>query len=103
MAEVAKVLERKRRSVSPHCWHTAKNLSINLEDLWELQKILDGTKGSPPSNGGKCKSLGPYPEDGAGLGQWQFFTRELSTSTATLQKVEKEFAKEFAVVQAEME
>ena len=61
MAEVAKVPERKRRSVSCGGGDTTSKLDINREELWELQQILSKRRLN-------AKQKGPEPEDGAGPG-----------------------------------
>ena len=85
-AEVAKVPDRKRRSVSASpVGDTTGRLNINLEDLWELQKILEGKKGSREkdlqvSDGGERQSFGPEPEDGASPGDVGDSVREIGAS-----------------------
>ena len=99
---------RWRRCLYPPGWDTAKKLSINSDDLWELQKIFDGKNGSLNKT---CKCQAEANDTVWDL-NWKT-ERALDTLAnlyerfeqvnSDLAKVDKEFGRKSAHMQAEME
>ena len=111
MAEVAKGFWKEKEDGSLSLlpgWDTTKKLIVNREDMWELQKILEGKKGSLKKTR-KCpteandKGWDLHQKTERALDTFAILYERFEQVNSDLAKVDKEFDREFALIQAEME